>query len=225
MTQPRLTLFSALSVRTALDAVLPAFTAAPVEVSYDPTTVLVNRITEGARPEVLIAISAAFPALAELGAIDPASPQALARSGIGIAVPADADLPDLSTVDDLRAALTSARSVAYSRTGASGIHFANLIEELGIAEQVNARATVLPKGFTAETLLDGRADLAVQQLSELAFVPQARIAGPLPDAVQQYSELSIALGVAASPQARELLDFLTGPEAVAAFAEAGLLPA
>ncbi|MCK2244466.1 MULTISPECIES: substrate-binding domain-containing protein [unclassified Crossiella] len=226
--RPTVSLFSALSVRTALDDVLlPAFTehsGADVETSYDPTTVLVQRITDGARPELVIAITEAFPALAELGAIDPATRTALARSGIGLAVPADADAPDLSTVDALCTGLTSARSVAYSRTGASGIHFAALIEQLGIAEQVNARATVLPKGFTAEALLDGRADLAVQQLSELAAVPGVRIAGPLPDEVQQHSELSLALAPNAGSTAAALALFLTRPRATAAFAAAGLLP-
>ncbi|GAA2795760.1 molybdate ABC transporter substrate-binding protein [Crossiella cryophila] len=227
--RPVITLFSALAVRTALDDVLlPAFTLdarVDIEASYDPTTVLTQRITAGARPELVIAISDAFPALAGLGAIDPSSRRVLARSGIGIAVPAGTTPPDLSTVDSLRTALTAARSVAYSRTGASGIHFAALIEELGIAGQVNAQATVLPKGFTATALLDGRADLAVQQLSELAAVPGVRIAGPLPDEVQQHSELSLALSPDAGLSATGLARYLSSPVAAAAFAAAGLLPA
>ena len=64
----------------------------------------------------------------------------LARSWVGIAVKAGAAHPDISTEAALRAALLGARSVAYSRLGASGILFAKLIERLGIASEINAKA-------------------------------------------------------------------------------------
>ena len=66
--------------------------------------------------------------------------------------------------------MLGARSVAYSRLGASGILFAKLIERLGIASEINARAVIIPQGFTAEKLVTGEADLAVQQISELKQV-------------------------------------------------------
>ncbi|MFK0250601.1 molybdate ABC transporter substrate-binding protein [Amycolatopsis azurea] len=222
-----ISLFSALSVKKALDDVLlHAFTkkhAVDVEVTFDPTTILVEKIGEGAEPDVVIAVSGAFAGLASAGAIVPDSRVVLAKSGIGIATAPELDDPDISTVDALRTALTSARSVAYSRSGASGIHFAKLLEDLGIAAEVNARATIVEKGFTALAVTDGRADLAVQQISELRFVPQARIVGPLPDGAQHYSELSAALGCSAPPEAADLLRFLSSAEAEAAYRDAGLV--
>ncbi|MEV6909209.1 substrate-binding domain-containing protein [Amycolatopsis sp. NPDC051071] len=220
----RLSLFSALSVKKALDEVLlPAFTQAELDVTFDPTTILVKKIGEGAKPDVVIAVSDAFTELAAAGAVTPDSRVVLAKSGIGIATAPELDSPDIGTVDALRTALTSARSVAYSRSGASGIYFARLIQDLGIADEVNARATIVEKGFTALAITDGRADLAVQQVSELKFVPQARIIGPLPDGAQHYSELSAALGCSAPPEAADLLRFLSGPEAKAAYRDAGLI--
>ncbi|GGM90386.1 molybdate ABC transporter substrate-binding protein [Lentzea pudingi] len=220
--RPPLSLFSALSVRKALDGgVLAAFTAefgVAVDVVYDPTSVLLRHVADGARPDVVIAITDSLTAFGD--AIDLSTSAVLALSGIGIAVPADAAVPPLSTVDELCAALVAARSVAYSRTGASGIRFAGLLTELGIADQVGARATVVEKGFTAEALLDGRADLAVQQLSELAFVPEVRIAGPLPEPVQHYCELSVVSG--AGGRGKPLSGFLTRPAAAEAFRATGL---
>jgi len=70
--------------------------------------------------------------------------------------------------------------VAYSRIGASGIFFAQLIERMGIASEINARARITPSGFTAERLVSGEADLAVQQISELKLVPGVEIVGPVP---------------------------------------------
>jgi molybdate transport system substrate-binding protein len=214
-----ISLFSALSVRKALDDLpLDQF---DVEITFDPTSVLVNRITAGVRPDVLIAMTESFPALE--ASIDLSSRVALAKTGVGVAVARGQDAPDISTVEALRTALTEARSVAYSRTGASGIYFAKLIEDLGVAAEVNARATVIEKGFTAHAVVDGRADLAVQQMSELKFVPEAQVVGPLPETVQHHNELSIALGIDAGPEALALLRFLTGPEARTAYAGAGLL--
>ncbi|WP_329020248.1 molybdate ABC transporter substrate-binding protein [Streptomyces sp. NBC_00690] len=221
-------LFSALAVKRALDdIVLTAFTAetgTAVDTVYDPTNVLLRRIEEGARPEVMVGVTGAFPALCEAGVIDRTSVRSIARVGIGLAVPPGAEPPAIDTVDALVAALRSARSVAYSRTGASGVHFAGLLERLGIADEVNARATVVEKGFTALAVVDGRADLAVQQLSELLFVPQARVVGPLPDGAQHFTELSAALGTAAveRAEARALHTFLTGKEAGDAYRRAGL---
>ncbi|WP_410657670.1 substrate-binding domain-containing protein [Amycolatopsis sp. lyj-112] len=223
----RLSLFSALSVKKALDEVLlDAFTkeqAVDVDVTFDPTTILVKKIAEGARPDVVIAVSESFTELAASGAVTPESRVVLAKSGIGIATAPGLASPDITTVDALRTALTSARSVAYSRSGASGIYFAGLIRDLGIEAEVNARATVVEKGFTALAVTDGRADLAVQQISELKFVPQARIIGPLPDGAQHYSELSAALGTSAAPEAAGLLRFLSDPEAKTAYRDAGLI--
>lgn len=222
-----ISLFTALSVKKALDDVLlHAFTkkhGVDVDVTYDPTTVLVKKIGEGAKPDVVIAVSGAFAELAATGAVTPESRVVLAKSGIGIATAPELDSPDIGTVDALRTALTSARSVAYSRSGASGIYFADLIRELGIADEVNSRATIVEKGFTALAVTDGRADLAVQQISELRFVPQAKIIGPLPDGAQHYSEMSAALGCSAPPEAADLLRFLSGPEAKAAYRDAGLV--
>ncbi|ALG12514.1 molybdate ABC transporter substrate-binding protein [Kibdelosporangium phytohabitans] len=216
-----LTLFSALAVKKALETLVPGFTAEtgiPVETVYDPTTVLMKRIEAGAKPDVVIAVTETLAALGR-----PTIP--IARTGVGVAVAPDVSIPDTSTVPALREALTSARSVAYSRTGASGIYFASLIEHLGIADEVNARATVVEKGFTALAVLDGRADLAIQQMSELKFVPEARVVGPLPEEVQHYSDFSVALGTGAAPDAVLLRDFLCGQSAKEAYARAGLTPA
>ncbi|MER5766221.1 molybdate ABC transporter substrate-binding protein [Streptomyces sp. NPDC001985] len=221
-------LFSALAVKKALDdVILAAFTertGTAVDGVYDPTNVLLRRIEAGDRPEVMVAVTGSFPALCTAGVIDPASVRSVARVGIGLAVPPGAEPPALDTVDALVTALRSARSVAYSRTGASGVHFAGLLERLGIAEEVNRRATIVEKGFTALAVVDGRADLAVQQMSELLFVPEAEVAGPLPDGAQHFTELSAALGAAATgrAEARALHTFLTGKEAGDAYRNAGL---
>src|ERR1700704_4280916 len=99
-------------------------------------------------------------------------------------VKAGAPHPNIATEADLKATLLGARAVAYSRIGASGIFFAQLIERMGVAAEINAKARVVPSGFTAERLVTGEADLAVQQISELKLVPGVEIVGPIPRELQ-----------------------------------------
>ncbi|WP_157248994.1 substrate-binding domain-containing protein [Nonomuraea typhae] len=216
-------LFSTLAVKKAFDdGLLAEFTRRTgivVEGVYDPTTQLEARIAAGERPDVMIAIT---PAFAGLDVLDLSTQVPIAKTGVGLAVPPDAALPDISTVDALVKVLLAARSVAYSRTGASGIYFARLIKELGIAEEVDARATVIEKGFIAHAVVDGRADVAIQQLSELRFVPEARIAGPLPAEVQHYSEFSAVAARAGDEEAAAFIRFLTSDAARDAYARTGL---
>ncbi|MEV4899351.1 substrate-binding domain-containing protein [Nonomuraea sp. NPDC055795] len=219
-------LFSTLAVKKAFDDVLLAEftgrTGIAVDGVYDPTTQLMARIRAGERPDVMIAVTSSFDELNGAAVLDLSTKTAIAKTGVGLAVPPGARLPDVTTLDAFKRALLDARSVAYSRTGASGIYFARLIEELGIAEEVNARATVIDKGFIAHAVVDGRADVAIQQLSELRFVPDARIAGPLPAEVQHYSEFSAVAATAADGEAAAFLAFLTSDEARRAYERTGL---
>ncbi|MCU1579012.1 MAG: hypothetical protein JWP19_1216 [Rhodoglobus sp.] len=221
-------LWSALVVRGALEgAILPAFveeTGIVVESVFDPTTVLMQRIADGDRPDVIVSTTGSLDLLPSgvlaSGAIAP-----LVRTGIGIGVAEGAVEPDISTVERLTASLLAARSVAYSRAGQSGIYFASLIEELGIADEVNAKATVLEKGFTGEAVIDGRADIAVQQVSELRFVPGITVVGSLPEAVQRYTDFSVALAAGSSDlePARRLLAHLTSEASRGSYIAEGLV--
>ena len=111
----------------------------------------------------------------------------VAVSLVGVAVKAGAARPDISSVEALKAALLQAKSIAYSRIGASGVFFAELIQRLGIADEVNAKATVIPSGFTAELAARGEVELAVQQVSELMLVPGIDIVGPLPPGAESVT--------------------------------------
>src|SRR5258708_1823829 len=147
-----------------------AETGACIDADFAPTVALLERLRNGEAADVVILTRQALDDLAAQGSVVADSCVDLARSYVGVAVKAGAPHPDIATKAALRATLHGARSVAYSRIGASGIFFAQLIERMGIASEINARARVIPSGFTAELLVTGEADLAVQQLSELKQV-------------------------------------------------------
>lgn len=196
-----------------------------IDADFAPTLALLERL-RGEDADVVILTKEALDDLAARGTVVKASCADLARSFVGIAVKAGAGHPDIATEAALRTTLLGARSVAYSRLGASGIFFAQLIERMGIAADINARANIIPQGFTAELLASGEADLAVQQISELKLVGGVEVVGPFPrelqtPAVFSAGRLAASDNVAASDR---LLKFLASPEAAPALRESGLEP-
>jgi molybdate transport system substrate-binding protein len=135
--------------------------------------------------------------------------------------------PDISTPEAFRQTLFGARSVAYSQYGASGLYFAELLRNLGIADQIVPRATIIPSGFTAERLVTDEADVAIQQLSELMAVEGVDIVGPFPAEYQAETPFSAALfhECARQAAAAAFLQQLSTPNARRAYQDAGLTPA
>ena len=197
-----------------------------IDADYAPTLALLQRLRGGEAADLVILTREGLDELAGEGVVVADSRVDLARSFVGLAVKAGAAHPDIATEAALRATLLAARSVAYSRIGASGILFAQLIERMGIAPEINARGRIIPSGFTAERLVSGEADLAVQQISELKQVAGVEVVGPIPHHLQTPAVFSVGR-VAASQrvtQADRLLNYLASPEVVPLLRESGLEP-
>jgi molybdate transport system substrate-binding protein len=199
---------------------------ARIDADFAPTLALLDRLRSGEGADVVILTREALHDLAVKGMVVADSCVDLARSFVGIAVKAGAAHPDIVTESALRETLLGTRSVAYSRIGASGIFFAQLIERMGIASEVNARATIVPSGFTAERLVSGEADLAVQQLSELKQVAGVEIVGAIPTHLQSPAVFSAGRLAASTraAQSDQLLQFLTAAEVAPVLRESGLEP-
>ena len=197
-----------------------------VSLNFAPTLGLLDRLQKGETADVLILTQEGLAGLAATGSVVAESCIDLARSLVGLAVRAGVARPDIATEEALRATLLGARSVAYSRLGASGIFFAQLIAGMGIASEVNARASIVPQGFTAERLLSGEADLAVQQTSELKQVAGTDIVGPIPLHLQDPAVFSAGrLSASTRPeQSDRLLKFLASKEVAPALRDSGLEP-
>ena len=197
---------------------------ARIDADFAPTLGLLDRLRAGEAADVVILTREGLDDLAAKGTVVADSRVDLARSFVGIAVKAGTEHPDIATEPALRATLLGSRCVAYSRIGASGIFFAQLIERMGIAHEINARARVIPSGFTAELLVTGEAELAVQQISELKQVAGVEVVGPIPHHLQRPAVFS-AGRLAASKrvvQSDALLKYLASPEVALVLRESGL---
>ena len=151
----------------------------------------------------------------------------IARTGMGVGVRAGAPLPDISTVDGFKRAVLEAKSIVYvdPASGAtSGVHFASVLQKLGIAEQVKPKTKLVPGGYPAELVAKGEVDLVVHQISEILPVKGVTLVGPLPKDVQKVTVY--AAGVASKSTSTELargfIAFITRPASKAKLAEAGL---
>src|SRR3984893_17902576 len=224
-----LRVFSTLALKGAINSLAGRFEAESgvrIDADFAPTLALLERLRGGEGADVVILTKEALDDLAAKGAVVAESFVDLARSFVGIAVKQGADHPDISTAPALRATLLSARSVAYSRIGASGILFAQLIERLGIASEINARANIIPSGFTAERLGSGEASLAAQQISELKLVSGIEVVGPIPHHLLTpavFSAVRLSGSKRVEPSDR-LLKYLASPQVVPVLRESGLEP-
>jgi molybdate transport system substrate-binding protein len=150
----------------------------------------------------------------------------LGRTEIGVAVGAGAPLPDIGNAEALKQTLLAAKSIVAvdpAKGGTSGIHFAKVLEQLGIADQVRDKLLLLPGGNVVEKVASGEAELGVQQISEILPVAGVRLVGPLPAEFQKQTTYTaaIVMHTAVAPAAASLLRYLAGPSQRPRFLAAG----
>jgi molybdate transport system substrate-binding protein len=226
-----LVVFSTIGVRSAAEQLFAQFDKASghkLAVTWGTAPMLVKRIEDGDTADVVVLSHAGIDALQKLGKLAAGSVVTLASSGVGIAVKAGAPKPDISTPDALKKTLLDAKSIAYSEPsagGASGVYFAKLLERMGIAEQMKPKTKYPPPGgFSANLLMTGEAELAVQQKPELLHVAGAEVIGLLPGDLNVVTEFAAAIMVGSknADAAKSLIKMLQSPEAAAIFRSKGL---
>lgn len=226
-----LKVFSTIAVQGALEALVPTFEEASgchVGITWNTAPALVKRLQGGETADVLILNRAGMDAMARDRRVRPGTEATLASSATALAVKAGSPRPDISTPEALKRTLLAARAISYSDPaagGASGIYFAKLIEQLGIAREINAKTKYPPPaGLCGDLLASGEVDLAVQQRPELLQVPGIEILGPLPGDLHMVT-VFVACVEASSAEpttSQALIDFLRSPASVAVFRARGL---
>ncbi|MFE5911649.1 substrate-binding domain-containing protein [Streptomyces wedmorensis] len=169
-----------------------------------------RRVREGAEADLLVLADGALSALAKEGHLLPDTVRPLWISQVVAAVPEGAPITALGSASDLRTALLSARSIAYS-TGPSGTALIDLISRLDLTDTLAGRLVQAPPGVPAGSLLSsGQADLAFQQHSELMDLPGAAVIGPLPGdtAISSLFSAGVLTSSTQPTRALEVLDLL-----------------
>ncbi len=201
-----------------------------VRVQNDTAGALARRVEAGEAFDVLVLTPGALADLARKGRVSSEPIVELAKVGIGVAVKEGAPMPDISSAERFKQALLSARSVAMidpAAGGSSGIYLARLFERWGIADQIGAKAVLVPGGLVATRVVSGEAEIAIHQISEILAVKGATLVGPLPAEIQNFTVYSGGLSAASreTDAAREFLRVLSGPEAARTLKTKGMIPA
>jgi molybdate transport system substrate-binding protein len=226
--QAALAVLSTLALRGVLVEIGEEFrarTGLEVAAMYRSTNALMDLIAQGSVADMTFLTREGIARLVREGLIAADSTADLAQSGVGLAVAAGAAQPDIGTVAALRRTLLEAKSVAFSRQGASGLHFAKVIERLGIAEEVRRKATITDS-FAGEAAARGEVEIAVQQISELVPIKGIDVVGPLPGELQKISVFAGGIFRTAknSEGARMLIAELAAPRLLPVLVRNGLEP-
>jgi molybdate transport system substrate-binding protein len=225
-----LRVLSAGAYRKVVDALAPAFlrqTGHSLAIDNGTVGQLSGRIDKGEAFDLVVVTPEALARLGDKGLVVAERAKTLARVGVGVMVRDGAPKPDIASVESFKAALVAAPSVAYidpKSGGSSGVYIAGLLERLGLAQTVAAKAKLKQGGYVADLILSGEAELGLHQISEIVPVKGVALVGPLPAAIQNHTVYAGAPSAQTRhPQAvQALLDLLAGPDAAAALAPMGM---
>jgi len=185
------------------------------------------RLARGEAIDVVIMVGDALDKLMAEGRLEPGSKVVLANSPIACAVRQGAAKPDIGTVDGLRKAFLAAAHVAYSDSASGEYIKRELLDKLGIKQQMEGKAAQIPATPVGEIIAHGEADFGCQQKSELKPVKGIEIVGLLPEEVQRRTQFAGAIvrGTSHPEAAAALLRFMASPENASAIEATGLEPA
>ena len=206
------------AAKSLVDPLAASFKGATVKMDYQPMGKLVQSLKAGDPADMVIVTTEVLPSLQLNG-------KAIARVGIGVAVNEKAPSPDISTVEAFRKTLLAAKSVVYidPKVGTSGKHVAQILQQLGIADEVNRKATFGQGGYITEPVGRGEIELGIHQISEILPVKGVKLVGPLPAELQKYTVYVAAPSAKTARKATvdAFIAHLTGAEARGRLDKAG----
>ena len=217
----RLTLLSAGAAKGLVTALAPEFlaaTQATIDAEFDAVGAIGERLASGAPCDAIVLTAKLLEALERDGTIVPRSIVSIGRVETGVAVRAGDAVPDIHDGARLRAALQAAPAVLVPdiTRSTAGIHFAGLLDRLGIRAELMPRVRAFPNGATAmralaESALPGA--LGCTQVTEILYTPGVALAGTLPPGCGLATVYAAAVATRArAPElARKFIELLTGP--------------
>jgi molybdate transport system substrate-binding protein len=209
-------LLSSVGVKAVVEDLAPSFekaTTNDVTATFGLASALKTRIEGGERFDVAVLTPALLDDLIAKGLVAAGSRTVLARVGLGLMIKAGTPKPQVGTVEELKRTLLAARSVTYASSGASGVAFLKILDDLGIAAEVKAKAKPAGSGEEVNAnVLGGASDLAVLPVSEILPVAGAELGALFPDPVQTYVLMAAGISTAARGRApQDFVAFLAAP--------------
>lgn len=206
-------------------ALEPAFTAATgavLNARFGAVGAMQEALLAGEPCDLLVLTDALVAALADAGRVDGHTRAALGRVRTGIALREGQAVPDVSTPEALKAVLLAAEGIYFPDPvrATAGIHFANVLRELGLFDALQPRFRTFPNGATAMREMAASSNprlVGCTQVTEILYTPGVQLAGLLPPV---FELATLYTGVVCTPSAQpalaaQLLALMAGPQAQA----------
>lgn len=201
---PTLNLLSAgaaLGLVKALEARFEAETGATLNARFGAVGAMREAFFAGEPCDVILLTDAMIDTLAQNGHAARAGRAPLGRVRTGVAVRAGDPHPDVASADALRAALRAADSLYFPdpEKATAGIHFAQVMRQLGVFDALAPRFRAHPNGATAMRELAAAKSprpIGCTQVTEIRYTPGVELAGLLPP------EFELATVYTAAPTAK-----------------------
>jgi molybdate transport system substrate-binding protein len=212
----------AVALQPGMAALIPDFEKSSdhkVIIAYGTAGAVADRVQKGEAADVVISSAPVIEQLQAQGKVAAGSRVIIAKVGVGVFIRKGAAKPDISSADAFKRSMLAAKSIAYpdpAGGGASGIYVASLLERLGIAVEMKPKTKLFPPTEVLyASVASGDVEIGFNQISEILAQPTVELAGPLPSAVQNYTQFapSTVTGSSQTDAARALITFLSSPAA------------
>jgi molybdate transport system substrate-binding protein len=227
-----ITLIGPGGIRAAVQQMIPDFeraTGHKVKATFGSGGGTKGRVIGGELFDVPIVQPPLEPVIAS-GHVVAASETPLATVAVGVAVRTGAAKPDISTADAVKRLLLGSKAISYpnAATGAAaGVSFNQTLQKLGIADEMKAKIKIAQGGRGAmELLAKGEVDIGLTFISEIITELGVEVVGPLPRDISTPTALVGFVSVHSKEPdvAKELVRYLSSPEAAAVYKERGMQP-
>ena len=223
-----ITVLGGMGVVSGLHDLAPAFekmTGHKVIVRFEQTADINQKINSGAPADIAALQPQQVDAFIKDGKMVAGTKTNFVQAGVGVAVKTGARRPDISTVEAFKTAMLKAKSIGYSR-GGSGLISAQVMEKLGIADQLKAKTKFIDGIPVAEVVAKGEVEIGLQQINVILPVKGADYIGPLPKELQETVKFSAGvLTTSKQPEvAKAFLRFIASAEAAPLLRKSGMEP-
>jgi molybdate transport system substrate-binding protein len=215
----------------ALTPRLKRDTGCDIDGTFGAVGAMRDKLAAGAPADLVILTAALVAELARDGHVVAGSAADLGAVPTCVAVRAGDSVPPIGDANALRAALRSADGIYFPdpKLATAGIHFAKVLDALGIAGDVAARLRPHPNGATAMRALAASTDtrpIGCTQATEILNTPGTALVGPLPGDYALAATYTVGLcAKAAQPdEARTFAAMLTHRDSVALRQRLGFAP-
>jgi molybdate transport system substrate-binding protein len=220
MTTRQVRLLSGGAAHGVIEALAPNFkdeTGAEIVGTFGPVGAMKDKLLGGEPADLVILTKALIAELAAAGRVLPDTCADLGRVRTGVAVKQGDPIPDISNAAALRSTLLGAREIYFPdpERATAGIHFAKVLDRLGVRETLAARLRPHASGAVAMGAMSrasGHGSLGCTQITEIMITPGVALVGPLPGQFELATVYSAAVcaGAETTALARRLAALLTG---------------